>query len=148
MKITPWKLPLKNGVWKNYFPIGKVTFSGAILKPWGGRCLVPLQLLVYQTPGAIPARVVKGSFSFQGEGNGDVERRSNLSPKSLGILAHRTSDDVHARGVYNHLRNGRYLRFHAPILSFDEPGSLGNSSIVSNVDSSQVTPTSTLRHFM
>ena len=37
-----------------------------------------LLLLVSQTPGAIPASV-KGSFSFQGEGIGDVEHRSNLS---------------------------------------------------------------------
>ena len=82
MKTTPWKLPLKNGVWlEDYFPIGKVKISGGYLKPWGvdGRCHPSLQLLVYQTPGAIPARVVKGSFPFQGEGNGDVEHRSNLS---------------------------------------------------------------------
>ena len=29
-------------------------------------------------------------------------------------------------GVYHHLRNARYLRFHETILSFGEPGSLGN----------------------
>ena len=41
---------------------------------------------------------------------------------SLGILAHRTSDDE--QGVYNHFRNTRYLGSMLPF-SEGEPGSLG-----------------------
>ena len=48
-----------------------------------------------------------------------------IDSSTLGILAHRTSEDERL-GVYNHRNEThRSCRFHETILSFGEPGSLG-----------------------
>ena len=66
----------------------------------------------FPDPPARPGRSTKTCVGFTGI-------------HSLGILAHRTSDDE--QGVYNHFRNARYLGSMKPF-SEGEPGSLGNQA--------------------